>query len=422
MQAFPARENGKLIYVDRAGAVVLRTRADASLHVANYTGAVDLSAPRPVERDGRWGYLTIDGTLRSDARYDGASQAVEGRSFVGHRVGTHGRGGAILHWRMIDDNERYLGTEVLSDFRLFSDGVAPARARNPDDPLDQYGLRHRLWGLLDRDGSWRVTPRWDWLAAFCEGRAAASLDGKDGFIDREGTWVVEPRYDVVTDFSGGLAQVGIADGLSTPTRDEATGRLVITPGFVGRFGVVDSSGALLLPVEAHAPVLGLRRGQEVSEGVAIIEEVGKLGFIDVLTGRTIVEPTYDYALPFSEGRALVRRGKKDGFIDRLGHEVVPISLPAAHSFSEGLAGAQEMVAVLDARGKKSRRARWGFIDPSGAWIVPPTFGPVSSFHDGLALVWLDETRLGYVDRTGQLIWQEKARPEENVLASPRAGG
>jgi hypothetical protein len=54
----------------------------------------------------------------------------------------------------------------------------------------------------------------------------------------------------------------------------------------------------------------------------IWDEQGKYGYIDA-TGRVVIKPQFDGALPFTEGLAAVSIGKKWGFIDSSGKVVVP---------------------------------------------------------------------------------------------------
>lgn len=62
---------------------------------------------------------------------------------------------------------------------------------------------------------------------------------------------------------------------------------------------------------------------DFSEGLAVVEKNGKMGYIDK-TGKIVIEPKYDAAYPFIDGRAAVQIEFKAGFIDRTGRETIPM--------------------------------------------------------------------------------------------------
>ena len=74
-------------------------------------------------------------------------------------------------------------------------------------PAD-HSLRRHAWGFVDQNGQLAVTPRFDEVRDFHNGRAAVKHRGKWGFIDPRGRTVVPARYDAVEDYvSIGLALV-----------------------------------------------------------------------------------------------------------------------------------------------------------------------------------------------------------------------
>jgi hypothetical protein len=78
--------------------------------------------------------------------------------------------------------------------------------------------------------------------------------------------------------------------------------------------------------------------------------------------------------------------------------VIPPEFEQVMPFSEGLAA-----VTMDAQD-----GAWGYIDTSGAWIIEPQFGHAKAFAHGLAEVNLETRpgyRLGYIDRSGKVIWQ-----------------
>jgi hypothetical protein len=90
-----------------------------------------------------------------------------------------------------------------------------------------------------------------------------------------------------------------------------------------------------------------------------VEQDGRWGFID-RAGTLVIEPRYDRAWRFEDGRALIRQDDRFGFIDRSGTWVVEPRFRDAWHFSDGLAPVQN-------------DSLWGFIDRSGTWAVDPQF-------------------------------------------------
>ena len=74
-------------------------------------------------------------------------------------------------------------------------------------------------------------PRYDWVGAFSDGRAAVRIGGLYGFVDTDGREVVAPQYRIVEDYKFGFAQVDVDGRSALIDRD---GQVVIAPkyGFI----------------------------------------------------------------------------------------------------------------------------------------------------------------------------------------------
>ena len=174
------------------------------------------------------------------------------------------------------------------------------------------------------------------------------------------------------------------------------------------------------------------------EGMAAVEQNGKIGFID-LNGNIVIEPqfdagygpvrfsedvaivskdgysdgTYFYSkfgvidkngntvVPFgkydgigdacSEGLIYVRQGELLGYIDKTGKEVIPCKYNAANPFSEG-------IAIVTDNNYNSLKA----IDKTGKELFEVTkYKNIGDFHDEFARVQDKDSELwGYIDKTG----------------------
>ena len=110
---------------------------------------------------------------------------------------------------------------------------------------------------------------------------------------------------------------------------------------------ISESGAARWAVE---PVW--RKAGDFSEGLASRFGTAKAELISTAGGRTVFRHDYDLAGPFSEGRALVVKDGRYGFVNRGGRETVPSEYRFAQDYSDGLA--------LTVSGDKG-----GFINRSG---------------------------------------------------------
>ncbi len=149
-------------------------------------------------------------------------------------------------------------------------------------------------------------------------------DGRWGYQAPDGRVAISARFVVAEPFSAeGLAAVADERGWAYI---DLAGRVVIRPL------VVDNG-----PDYFREDLARFRRG-------------GKVGFFD-RRGKVVLEPEFDFALPFSAGLAAVCRGctevlagehtilqgGKWGYIDRRGVLVIPLEFERAESFERGVA-------------------------------------------------------------------------------------
>lgn len=139
---------------------------------------------------------------------------------------------------------------------------------------------------------------------------------------------------------------------------------------------------------------------EFSEGRAIVVRAGKCGFIDE-QGKIVVPLSYAFAKPFSEGLAAVAKGRwiseteldgSYGFVDRDGKEVVPFEYDDVCYFSGG-------IAAVHINGK------WGGVDRSGKMVIKPQFDDSFYFSSDWAVAGIKKNgvlRFGYVDKKGKV--------------------
>jgi hypothetical protein len=124
-------------------------------------------------------------------------------------------------------------------------------------------------------------------------------------------------------------------------------------------------------------------------GLFQIVKDGKWGLMD-RTGRTVLEPQFDYISAFSEGVAVAVTGNQYGLVNSDGGIAVPAKLNfIGGDFSDGLA----MMLVGD---------RYGFISQDGTVKINPQFDGAGPFSEGFAAVRVGD-KWGYTDTRGNLV-------------------
>ena len=131
-----------------------------------------------------------------------------------------------------------------------------------------------------------------------------------------------------------------------------------------------------------------------SEGRAAVRSEGLWGFIK-LDGTWFFEPACEAVKDFSEGLGAVRRGGLWGFISLTGELVIPCVFEDVMPFSEGTACAKS-------------GGRWGYIDRQGAWMSDPSLLEAWPFHEGLAPARSASGQWGYVGRNIAPLFEGRA--------------
>ena len=139
-----------------------------------------------------------------------------------------------------------------------------------------------------------------------------------------------------------------------------------------------------------------------------IEVKGKTGYIDN-TGKIVIKPQFDEAWGFSEGLAPVRVDDKWGYIDETGKIVIAPQFFEPSPFKEGLASVGAFFISGPVNGIVGN---YGYIDKSGKFVIKPQFGLAFDFSEGLARVHTDDSKKGYIDKSGRVVFWD-ARYADN---------
>lgn len=323
----------------------------------------------------------------------------------------------------------------------------PVASTQPAQPLCLHPvLVNEAWGYIDSSGRIRIEPRFEDADWFFEGLARVGVDGRYGFIDQTGRVVIPLTFEPpVGPFAGGYAPFRDPNTRKWGYIDTA-GRTAIEPRFdhparfreglalvrVGeKSGCIDSKGNMAIP--AKFDDIGDRSEGLIAAGVrqpGSGDKGGiKYGYIDK-TGTFVIQPQFDEALEFAEGRAFVVRGAEVYCIDRSGTTLFKVPGVSGGLYFEGLAkisilqNGSELIGFIDTNGKiviepqftmafafseglvaVRDKEGWGFIDKTGKWVIEPVFSSAESFRGQLAWVETPE-RKGYINHDGKWVWSQ----------------
>src|SRR6266513_2617600 len=101
-------------------------------------------------------------------------------------------------WGYIDSSGKTVVKPQFAWAEEFSEGLAAFE--------NEEGKR----GYIDDTGKIVIEPKFDNWTEFSEGLAAVSIDFEWGYIDKTGKWAIPPQFAVGRPFSDGLALVGVS--------------------------------------------------------------------------------------------------------------------------------------------------------------------------------------------------------------------
>lgn len=106
----------------------------------------------------------------------------------------------------------------------------------------------------------------------------------------------------------------------------------------------------------------------------------------------------------SEGLAAFHNDdNKVGFMNSMGHIVIPPIYDAEMSQMPILPEFKEGLAAVHIYPEHSSDGKWGFIDKTGKIVVPLQYKYAGSFNEGLASVVNFNDKVGFINRNGQVI-------------------
>ncbi|WP_339272214.1 WG repeat-containing protein [Paenibacillus sp. FSL W8-0426] len=240
------------------------------------------------------------------------------------------------------------------------------------------------WGYMDADGRIRLEPVLDQAEAFQpNGLAVVESRGKAGIIDLQGRFVVQPVYDSIYPFSEGRANAIDAQGFNMIDEqgrvltsraypyigDLQDGRAVFYESIQGqantseiRYGYLDASGQVAIPAQFMA-------AGDFQQGKAVVQtKEREYALIDQRGQKLAVYP-YAYVGPLGEGLLSFQQELSGpyGYIDEQGRIRIEPKFNTAFPFKNGRA----IVSIAE-----DSNWKYGVIDPQGVYIVQPSYNDI----------------------------------------------
>jgi hypothetical protein len=356
-----AARDGVFGVIDKTGAWVFQTSYQ-QVHFATVSGG-DRRSEKVVgwhfKKDGRRGFLDLDGRVVLDAEFDDTVQyCADGRlfarknnvllAFKADGTPLQPPNGAVVDGfcgstppftLRVGDKFGLINADGSAVTALHFDAIVGAGPGIWNAKIDGK------WGRIGLDGRWLIEPRFDYLSPSA-GLFVASIDGKRGFMRSDGSWLIEPRFDAAASRhdKAGTALVTVADATGILRLKDQTWVIPPRPGVMcdidhAVMWQADGKRVILSPAgETWLDIGAERVGINLEVGLLTFLRNGKWGLVDT-AGQVMVEPQYDepvYFLQDLRGIAWAKRGERWCAIDRHG-ATVPI-LPCADADPNGFTG------------------------------------------------------------------------------------
>ncbi|MBB6428960.1 WG repeat-containing protein [Algisphaera agarilytica] len=367
----------------------------------------------PIQVYGYWGYANREGSVIVPPMYEWTDYFYLLRSTVYETGGSRGRSYPWYAWRAryIEEGNKTkwltattqvvqsgkvarspTGSDVtksgssLPGIDRIMDGLYRGSIPN-ENGAQKYAYRSRS------SNGFKTEPIYDGLLREGDGMIAFQQDDLCGFMRNGGKVVIPAEYAEVTAFSDGYAAV---------REPENEG---------GRWGYIDKRGEMVF-FDRKGELEELRG---FSDGMSAVRVKGKWGFL-TQGFKPRVKPKYDEVRDFSNGLAAVFRDGTWSYIDKKGR-VVAKGFEEAYDFGDTDRldqGAQhdDKKAVAPALVKQD--GLYGFIDRRGRWQIKPQYAAALPFYRGVARVSMGHETFGYIDQTGEIIWDPRPAMSEGM--------
>lgn len=314
-------------------------------------------ASKPEIGGTKWGYINDKGKFCIAANYDWAEDFQENGLAV---VTLDNRSG------LINQKCNYVITPKYESIGEFAEGRAIA-----------WNSKESL--LIDEKGNVMFKSK-NYIGGMQEGRSQFSIENENneilyGFIDRNGEIVIQPTYKTAGNFHHGKAVVQL--------RDE-------------NYAIIDMYGKVLRSFN-YAFVGDLHEGLLPFKLTAD----GKFGFIDEY-GKVVITPRFDGVQGFKDGKAIVSLDEnyvpKYGLIDRTGRFILQPKYNDIRFLGEG----RIAVGIPINPDVPFAGSRYAFGDLDGSLFTDFIYYDITDYREGISSV-NDGTTTFFIDRNGKKV-------------------
>lgn len=365
-------------------------------------------------------------------------------------------------WSIIGKDGKIVSTSTYDYIRTFSDGRAAFNKGckwRRRDYSEEYILTGGTWGFIDENGTEIIPATYSYVYDFNSGKAKVRkekefkwiskqgtettaaeakenvvrihcLRSRFGYIDEKGNWKIQPMFFDAGAFSEGLAAVQALQAGDNRCNSQTVSNYELNNWDYDFNPLNDFEEVMIAASEAvsseYDPTSYVKR---------------YWGYCDP-TGKIVIPEKFDYALPFSNGRAYVCYRDKWGVIDRTGKWIfapvmtLPWQMQGADSRMRGVDTHGELPWFWDSVERMEAKSdlfsfnenvgivyykeKFGYIDTNGKVIVAPVYDQAKVFQHGRGAV-AHSSMWGYINKNGKeviaLKYQSAGSFSPNGLAS-----
>lgn len=221
-----------------------------------------------------------------------------------------------------------------------------------------------LYGVINTKGEIVVDFKYDHISGFYNSSFFKIVDksiGKSGLIDSVGNLIIPIEYTKIESVDDGLVEV--------------------EKGF-GKNGLVNFKNEVIVPFEYK--FIGYK-----SNGLRLVNKQkgykDNYGFIDSL-GKISITCQYPFATNFKDGIALVKKANKIGFINNKGETVIDfiyddyqniVDVSKDQTDISGYSKSNYRFIMEEGFIVLSKNGKWGYIDTKGNEIIPFEFESIA---------------------------------------------
>ncbi|MBA3855298.1 MAG: hypothetical protein C0507_00165 [Cyanobacteria bacterium PR.3.49] len=306
----------------------------------------------------------------------------------------------------------------------FKDGLA-AVSLGQAASMEPERVDTQKWGFIDEKGKQRIPFKYEAVGEFHNGAAVVSENGLWGLIDKGGEVVLKPQYRQISQLGPNYKVIDERDrvGIVSPKGDwilapkysriESLGRSIFQFGWPivnpnaydsesdgqsswsirewGRdcFGVIDSSGQILIPMKYDEIV-------SYANGVAAVKVDGKIGFVNG-KNEWLIKPQFEQASPYGDIIAVQEKAGVDvwTFVDKTGKPLSELTSKTIISDTYGN-------WLKHDRAVFSQNKKFGYLDSKGNIVIKPQFDFALPFEGNFAPIW-NGSSWRFIDKSGNLM-------------------